>query len=42
MIERALKECDYNISKAAKTLGIPRQTLQYKIKTLGLNNGRSE
>ncbi len=42
MIERALKECDYNISKAAKILGIPRQTLQYKIKTLGLNNGRSE
>ena len=42
MIERALKECDYNVSKAAKILGIPRQTLQYKIKTLGLNNGRSE
>ncbi len=42
MIERALKEADYNISRAAKILGIPRQTLQYKIKTLGLNNGGSE
>ncbi len=32
LIERALYESDGNITIAAKWLGIPRQTLQYKIK----------
>ena len=31
LIEKALKEADYNISHAAELLNIPRQTLQYKI-----------
>ncbi|SKC58374.1 sigma-54 interaction domain-containing protein [Maledivibacter halophilus] len=32
MIKNALKETNNNISQAASLLGIPRQTLQYKIK----------
>ena len=31
LIHTALIKCDFNISKAAKDLAIPRQTLQYKI-----------
>jgi len=34
MIQKALEKSGQNISKAAKILGIPRQTLQYKIKEL--------
>lgn len=34
IIASALEKVDYNISKAAKLLNIPRQTLQYKIKKL--------
>jgi len=34
VIESALKQTDYNISKAAKLINVPRQTLQYKIKKL--------
>ncbi|MFZ5649097.1 MAG: sigma-54 interaction domain-containing protein [Bacillota bacterium] len=37
LILRALERAGQNVSKAAKILGIPRQTLQYKIKTLGLS-----
>lgn len=36
LIKRALERAYGNVSKAAKVLGIPRQTLQYKIKNLGL------
>lgn len=36
MIRRALEEWDGNISHAADSLDIPRQTLQYKIKKYGL------
>lgn len=36
MISKALKKTDKNISRAAAILGIPRQTLQYKIKKYGL------
>lgn len=32
VIESALKQADYNISKAARLINVPRQTLQYKIK----------
>lgn len=32
-IEKALKECGNNVAKAARQLDIPRQTLQYKIRT---------
>ncbi|MFZ5827261.1 MAG: sigma-54 interaction domain-containing protein [Bacillota bacterium] len=45
-VERALRECGWNLSRAARILGLPRQTLQYRIKTLGLKKpeagGRSE
>ena len=34
IIISALKQTDYNISKTAKLIKIPRQTLQYKIKKL--------
>lgn len=36
MIEKTLERTQYNISQSAKQLGIPRQTLQYKIKKLGI------
>jgi arginine utilization regulatory protein len=38
---QALERCGGNISKAAMYLGIPRQTIQYKLKTYGLL-GRTE
>lgn len=34
LISKALKKTNGNVSRAAEILGIPRQTLQYKIKTL--------
>ncbi|HBT50396.1 MAG: NtrC family Transcriptional regulator, ATPase domain protein [Caldanaerobacter subterraneus] len=34
LISKALKRTNGNVSRAAEILGIPRQTLQYKIKTL--------
>ncbi|MFO7152208.1 MAG: sigma 54-interacting transcriptional regulator [Bacillota bacterium] len=34
LIKKAIRETDGNITKAAKLLGIPRQTLQYKLKKL--------
>lgn len=40
MLLAALQEAGWNLSQAARTLGIPRQTLQYRLKTLGLK--RSE
>jgi len=36
IITSALEQTDYNISKAAKIINIPRQTLQYKIKKLDI------
>ncbi|MGE5674578.1 MAG: sigma-54 interaction domain-containing protein [Mycobacterium leprae] len=36
-IRAALSECNGNLSRAAVLLGIPRQTLQYRIKILGLS-----
>lgn len=36
LVKRALKENDNNISRAAKKLNIPRQTLQYKMKKFEL------
>ncbi|WP_396334528.1 sigma-54 interaction domain-containing protein [Alkalihalobacillus sp. MEB130] len=36
MIIRALNECNQNVLHAASQLGIPRQTLQYKMKKHGL------
>ncbi|HMM19507.1 MAG TPA: sigma 54-interacting transcriptional regulator [Selenomonadales bacterium] len=35
-LAEALEECDGNISRAAAYLGIPRQTIQYKIKIYSL------
>jgi transcriptional regulator with PAS, ATPase and Fis domain len=37
-ITAALKECQGNISKASLLLGLQRQNLQHKIKTLGINS----
>ncbi len=37
VIRRALQDCSYNKANAAKLLGIPRSTLYYKIKSLGLD-----
>lgn len=39
-IEEALEAEEYNISKAAKTLKIPRQTLQYKMKKFDIDPSR--
>ncbi len=36
VIESALKQSEYNISECAKLLRIPRQTLQYKVRKLGI------
>jgi arginine utilization regulatory protein len=36
IIRAALESTEHNISKAAEILNIPRQTLQYRIKKLGL------
>ncbi len=36
IIEEALSSCGGNITKAAKILGIPRQTLQYKLRKFGI------
>lgn len=38
MIVRALKDCAHNKSSAAKLLGIPRSTLYYKMKNLGIED----
>jgi arginine utilization regulatory protein len=36
VIVHALEEKDYSITKAAKLLGVPRQTLHYKINKLDI------
>lgn len=36
IIMEAFSSCEGNITKTAKLLGIPRQTLQYKLKRLGI------
>lgn len=38
LITAALEKVAFNITKAAKLLNIPRQTLQYKMKKLEINN----
>lgn len=38
MITRALRDCAHNKSSAAKLLGIPRSTLYYKMKNLGIED----
>ncbi|MEW6624745.1 MAG: sigma 54-interacting transcriptional regulator [Bacillota bacterium] len=37
LIKEALTKCNWNVTQAAKLLKIPRQTLQYKIRTLKLD-----
>ena len=36
VIAQALDHCGYNISRTAQTLGILRQSLQYRIRKYGL------
>ena len=38
LISKALKECDYNQVKAAKLLGISRNTLRHRIKKYNINS----
>ncbi|MGN0702484.1 MAG: sigma-54 interaction domain-containing protein [Lentihominibacter sp.] len=35
IIRRVMRECNYNVSKAAERMGVKRQTLQHKIKKYG-------
>jgi two-component system response regulator AtoC len=42
LIEKALYQADYNQSEAARLLGIKRDKLRYKTKTLGLEVGARE
>jgi len=37
---QAMKKCNFNISRAAIYLGIPRQTLQYKLKIYDINQNK--
>jgi arginine utilization regulatory protein len=37
----ALDQCRWNLSRAARLLGLPRQTLQYRIKILGLQKPKT-
>lgn len=37
LIVSTLRQCAGNVSRAARRLRLPRQTLQYKLKTLGIN-----
>ncbi|MGE5573277.1 MAG: sigma-54 interaction domain-containing protein [Bacteroidota bacterium] len=37
LVRKALSEADGNVSRAARALGIPRQTLQYRLKKLGID-----
>ncbi len=41
-VERTLRDCRWNLSQAARLLGLPRQTLQYRIKILGLTKPDAE
>ncbi|HBK86540.1 MAG TPA: sigma-54-dependent Fis family transcriptional regulator, partial [Firmicutes bacterium] len=36
LIEQAMRQSENNISQAAALLGIPRQTLQYRLRALHL------
>lgn len=38
-IEKALRECGYNQAQAARTLGIPRHVLLYRMKKFGIPRG---
>jgi len=38
LLEQAMDQAENNISKAAKILDVPRQTLQYKLKKFKLNS----
>ncbi len=38
VIIRAMEECKHNKARAAKKLGIPRSTLYYKLKSLGISD----
>ena len=41
-MRQALEEAGWNLSRAARILGLPRQTLQYRIKVLGLSRPHEE
>jgi len=41
IISKSLKQNDYNVVKTSKMLNIPRQTLYYKMKRLGIKADKS-
>lgn len=41
-VRQALEAAGWNLTRAARLLGMPRQTLQYRIKVLGLKRPESE
>jgi AraC-like DNA-binding protein len=40
-IERALRQADYNVGKAAKALGASRRTLQNRMREYGMARGKA-
>ncbi|MGB9867350.1 MAG: sigma-54 interaction domain-containing protein [Bacillota bacterium] len=41
IVRKAFEECNFNVSKTARVLGVPRQTLQYRLKKLGLSRPKA-
>lgn len=39
-VQQAMEQCAWNVARAARLLGVPRQTLQYRLKVLGLERPR--
>ena len=42
LVEDTLESCGWNTSEAARRLGVPRQTLQYRMAKLGIRRGAGE
>ncbi|MFN2746597.1 MULTISPECIES: sigma-54 interaction domain-containing protein [unclassified Bacillus (in: firmicutes)] len=40
-IQKTLKKCNYNVSQAARTLGISRQSLQYRLKKWNISHSQA-
>jgi transcriptional regulator with GAF, ATPase, and Fis domain len=42
LIIQAMEQTDYNITKAAKLLGLTFRTLQYRLEKFGIKKGRGD